>query len=147
VPHLRRLDLVLAGLPFVMLGIHQLGEDLSGMAARVEVIGMCDGFAFAPLLSTVRGEDVLVVSVVEVLVLVKVRLRHSSRDWILRDARRKQVAARQRKRKTMSNNHLPPKRINSILITALSPSRVYICHRICACVVREMRLGEPVLAT
>lgn len=119
-----------------MLSIHQLGEDLSGMAARVEVIGMCDGFAFAPLLSTVSGEDVLVISVVEVLVLVEVRLRHS--DWILR-ARRKQVAVRQRKRKTMPNNRLPPKRIDSILITARSPSRVYICHRVCACVVCEMR--------
>lgn len=81
-----------------MLSIHQLGEDLSGMAARVKVIGMCDGFAFAPLFSTVRGENVLVIRVVEVLVLVEVRLRHSSRDWILR-ARRKQVAVRQRKRK------------------------------------------------
>lgn len=78
--HLRRLDLVLAGLPFVMLSIHQLGEDLSRMAARVEVIGMCDGLAFAPLLTTVCGENVLVVSVVEVLVFVEVRLGHSSRD-------------------------------------------------------------------
>lgn len=110
-PHLRRLDLVLAGLSFVMLGIHQLGKDLSRMAARVEVIGMCDGLAFASLLSAVRGEDVLVVSVVEVLVLVKIRLRHSSRNWIFRDACRKQVAARQRKGKTTSDNHLPPKRI------------------------------------
>lgn len=53
-----------------MLGIHQLGEDLSGMAARVEMIGMRDSLAFAPLLTAVRGEDVLVVIVVEVLVLV-----------------------------------------------------------------------------
>lgn len=49
------------------------------MAARIEVIGMRDGLSFAPLLTAVRGEDVLVVVVVEVLVLVDVRLGHSSR--------------------------------------------------------------------
>lgn len=69
------------------------------MAARVEVIGMRDGLAFAPLLTAVRGEDVLVVIVVEVLVLVEVRLGHSSRGWILGDVCEKQVAARQRKGK------------------------------------------------
>jgi len=69
-------------LPFVVLGVHQLGEKLSGMAARVEVIRVRDSLAFAPLLTAVRGEDVLVVVVVEVLVLVDVCLGHSSRDSI-----------------------------------------------------------------
>lgn len=85
--HRLRLGLV-GGLPFVVLRVHQLGEYLSGMAARIEVIGVRDGLAFAPLLTAVTGEDVLVVVVVEVLVLVAVRLGHSSRDWILRYARR-----------------------------------------------------------
>lgn len=51
------------------------------MAARVEVIRVRNGLAFAPLLAAVRGEDVLVVVVVKVLVLVDVRLGHSSRDF------------------------------------------------------------------
>lgn len=84
-PHLRRLLLALAG-PFVVLGIHQFGENLSGMAARIEVIGMCDGLAFAPLLTAVCSEDVLVVIVVEVLVLVEICLGHSSCYEIFRDA-------------------------------------------------------------
>lgn len=83
--HLRRLDLALAG-PFVVFSIHQFGEDLSGMAARVEVISMRDGFAFAPLLTAVCSEDVLVVIVVEVLVLVEICLGHSSCCEIFGDA-------------------------------------------------------------
>lgn len=65
-----------------MLGVHQLGEDLPGMAARVEVVRVRVGLAFAPLLAAMCGEDVLVVVVVEVLVLVDVRLGHSSRDSV-----------------------------------------------------------------
>lgn len=72
------------------------------MAARVEVIGMCDGLAFAPLLTAVRGEDVLVVIVVEVLVLVEICLGHSSRDGIFWNACEKQVAARQCKAETIN---------------------------------------------
>lgn len=63
-----------------MLGVHHLGENLSGMAARVEVIRVRDSLAFAPLFTAVRGEDMLVVVVVEVFVLVDVCLGHSSRD-------------------------------------------------------------------
>lgn len=66
-----------------MLGVHQLGENLPGMAARVEVIRVRVGLAFAPLLAAMCGEDVLVVVVVEVLVLVDVRLGHRSRRFDL----------------------------------------------------------------
>lgn len=44
-----------------MLGVPQLGEYLSRMAARVKMVGMGDGLAFAPLLTAVTGENVLVV--------------------------------------------------------------------------------------
>jgi len=75
------------------------------MAARVEVIRVRDGLAFAPLLAAVRGEDVLVVVVVEVLVLVDVRLGHSSRDSILGDACEKRVAVRRRLRKVIRSRN------------------------------------------
>lgn len=55
-----------------MLGVHELRQDLSGMAARIEMIGMSVGFAFRSLFATVTGENVLVVIVVEVLVFVDV---------------------------------------------------------------------------
>lgn len=67
------------------------------MAARVEMIGVSDGLAFAPLFTAVTSEDVLVVVVVEVLVLVEIRLGHSSRDWIVDCVRRIQVADVRRK--------------------------------------------------
>lgn len=57
------------------------------MAARIEMIGMRDGLAFAPLLTAVRGEDMLVVVIVEVLVLVDVCLGHSSRGLIAHEER------------------------------------------------------------
>lgn len=60
------------GLSFVVLRVHELGDDFSGMAARIEVVGMRDGFAFAPLFAPVLRENVLSVVVVEVLVLVNV---------------------------------------------------------------------------
>lgn len=63
-----------------MLRVPQLRKYLSGMAARVEVVGVGDGLAFASLLTAVTGENVLVVVVVEVLVLVEMRLGHSSRS-------------------------------------------------------------------
>lgn len=65
-----------------MLGVHQLGEDLSRMATRIEVIRVRVGLSFAPLLAAVCGEDMLVVVVIEMLVLVEMCLRHSSRDSI-----------------------------------------------------------------
>lgn len=55
------------------------------MAARVEMIGMGDSLALASLLTAVRGEDMFIVIVVEVLVLIEMRLGHSSR-LIMRDA-------------------------------------------------------------
>lgn len=82
-----------------MLRVPQLGEYLSGMAARVEVVGVGDGLAFASLLTAVTGENMLVVVVVEVLVLVEMRLGHSSRNWIVGYARRRQVADARRKSK------------------------------------------------
>lgn len=48
------------------------------MAARIKMIRMCKSFAFASLFSTMTGEDMLVVIVIEVLVFVNVIVRHSS---------------------------------------------------------------------
>lgn len=95
--HPYRLRLGLVGLPLVMFRVPQLGEYLSRMAARVEMIGMGDGLTFASLLTTVTGEDMLVVVVVEMLVLVAVRLGHSSHSWFLRYVAGKQVADVRRK--------------------------------------------------
>ena len=74
------LRLGLSNIPFVVLGVHQFGQDLSGMAARIEVICVCQCLAFASLFATVPGEYMLVVIVVEVLVLVNVVVRHSSSE-------------------------------------------------------------------
>ena len=68
----------LSNIPFIVFRIHQFGEDLSGMAARIEMICVCKSLAFASLFSTVTGKDMLVVIVVEVFVFVNVVLRHSS---------------------------------------------------------------------
>jgi len=114
-------------LPFVVLGVHQLGEKLSGMAARVEVIRVRDSLAFAPLLTAVRGEDVLVVVVVEVLVLVDVCLGHSSRDSIYSGtvAERKS-RARRKIRKVLLDWNDSTEEIDSLLVARRSPTRVYI---------------------
>lgn len=56
--------------PFVVGRIYKLGDDLSGMATRIEV-SVSFGFPLRSLFATVTGEDVLVV-VVEVLVFVDV---------------------------------------------------------------------------
>lgn len=74
------------------------------MAARVEVIGVRDGLALAPLLTAVAGEDVLVVVVVEVLVLVAVRLGHSSRDLIPVYARGKSRQVADARREKIKKN-------------------------------------------
>lgn len=66
-------------MPFIMLRVHQFGDDLSGMAARVEMVCVCQGFAFTPLFTAMAREDMLVVIVDEVLVIVNESVRHSSR--------------------------------------------------------------------
>lgn len=84
-----------------MLRVPQLSEYLSGMAARIEVIGVRDGLAFASLLAAVASEDVLVVVVVEVLVLVEMRLGHSSWSWVPWCAQVRSVADARRKSSKM----------------------------------------------
>lgn len=64
------LRLALGDVPFVVLGVHQFGDDLSRMATRVELIRMRRSLPFASLFPTVPGEDVLIVVIVEMLVLV-----------------------------------------------------------------------------
>ncbi len=49
----------------IVLGVHELREDFSGMAVRVEVIRVHSSLSLASLLATVTGVDVLVVVVVE----------------------------------------------------------------------------------
>lgn len=68
----------LSNIPFVVFRIHQFSEDLSGMAARIEMVCVCKSLAFASLFSTVTGKNMLVVIVVEVFVFVNVVVRHSS---------------------------------------------------------------------
>lgn len=62
----------------VALGVHKLRQQFSGMAIRIEVIRVRISFALRSLFAAVRGVDVLVVIVVEVLVFVEVLLRHIS---------------------------------------------------------------------
>ncbi len=71
-----RLRLGLDSLFLVVLGVHELREDFSGMAVRVEVIRVHSSLSLASLLAAVTSVDVLVVVVVEVLVLVKMGFRH-----------------------------------------------------------------------
>lgn len=70
---------------FIMLGVHQLRDDLSGMAARVEVVRVCQRFALTPLFTTMSGENMLVVVVNEMLVIVNGMVRHSS--WLFKIGR------------------------------------------------------------
>jgi len=62
----------------VVVGVHQLGENLAGMARGVEVVGVLGGLLLGALFAAVAGENVLVMVEVVVLVLIiKVRLGHS----------------------------------------------------------------------
>lgn len=122
--------LALARLAFIVLGIHQLGENLPGMAARVKVIRVRIDLAFAPLLTAMCSKDVLVVIVVEMLVLVDVRLGHSSRDSISRGRLWKgSHGATQivRNSTLVEQTRLTRSiRYHSILVARRSPTRVYI---------------------
>lgn len=60
----------------VVLCVHELGDDLSGMAGRVEVVGVLVDLLLGALLAAVSGEDVLVVVEVVVVVLVKESFGH-----------------------------------------------------------------------
>lgn len=60
----------------VALGVHELGDDLPGMPAGVEVVGVLADLFLGALLAAVARVDVLVVLEVVVLVLVEVLLRH-----------------------------------------------------------------------
>lgn len=60
----------------IVRGVGELGDDLSGMAVRVEVVGVLVYFLLGALLAAVAGEDVLVVVKVVVVVLVKESFGH-----------------------------------------------------------------------
>lgn len=60
----------------VVLRVHQLGDDLSGMSGRVEVVGVLVDLLLGALLAAVSREDVLVVVEVVVVVLVKEGFGH-----------------------------------------------------------------------
>lgn len=60
----------------VVLRVHELGDDLSGMSGGVEVVGVLVHLLLGALLAAVAGEDVLVVVKVVVVVLVKESFGH-----------------------------------------------------------------------
>lgn len=60
----------------VVLCIDQLGNDLSGMAGRVEVVGVLAYLLLSALFAAVAGENVLVVIEVVVVVFVEESLGH-----------------------------------------------------------------------
>lgn len=64
--------------PLVVFGVYKFSKNLSGMAARIEVVRVVGNFSFASLLTTVSREYMFVVIVVKVLVLVEVLLGHCS---------------------------------------------------------------------
>ena len=64
------LRLALAVVALVM-SVHELSEELSGMSGGIEVVGVHVSLTLAALLAAVPGVDVLVVIVVKVLVLVE----------------------------------------------------------------------------
>ena len=72
------------------------------MAARIEVICVCQCLAFASLFATVPGEYMLVVIVVEVLVLVNVVVRHSSSENFRKVRLEKNNSRRHRREKILS---------------------------------------------
>lgn len=75
------LHLVFVGL-LVVLCVHQLGDDLPGVARGVEVVGVLVDLLLGALLAAVSREDVLVVVEVVVVVLVKEGFGHIY-VWIL----------------------------------------------------------------
>lgn len=60
----------------IVLRIHQLGEDLSGMTGRIKVVCMIASFLLGALFASVSAEDVFVMIEIVVLILIKLRLRH-----------------------------------------------------------------------
>lgn len=62
----------------IIFCISKLGDDLSGMARWIEVVGVFAYFLFGALFAAVAGEDVLVVVEVVVVVFIKESFRHIS---------------------------------------------------------------------
>lgn len=60
----------------VVVGVHELGQNLSGVARRVEVVGVLAGLLLGTLLAAVARKDVFAMVIVVVLVFIKVCLRH-----------------------------------------------------------------------
>lgn len=56
----------------IVFGVLQFGEDLSGMPAWIEMVGVFSYFFLAPLLAAVSARQVFVIVEVVVLVLVEV---------------------------------------------------------------------------
>lgn len=67
---------MLVGSFLVVFSVHKLGDDLSRMSGRVEVVGVLVDLLLGALLAAVPGEDVLVVVEVVVVVLVKESFGH-----------------------------------------------------------------------
>lgn len=55
----------------VVFGVHEFGDDLSGMAGRVEMVCVYAGLLLGALLAAVTGEDVFVVFEVVVVIFVE----------------------------------------------------------------------------
>lgn len=60
----------------IVLCIDQLGNDLSRMTGRIEMVGVFVHFLFSTLFAAVSGENVLVVVEIVVIVLIKESFRH-----------------------------------------------------------------------
>lgn len=60
----------------VILCVDKFGDDLSGVAGGVEMVGVLVHFLLGALLSTVSGKNVLVVIEVVIIVFVKESLGH-----------------------------------------------------------------------
>lgn len=61
---------------FVILRVDEFGDDLSGVAGGVEMVGVLIHFLLGALFSSVPGENVLVVIEVVIVVFVKETFGH-----------------------------------------------------------------------
>lgn len=59
-----------------MLGVDQLGEQFSGMATRVEMVGMNGCLLFRSLLTAMAAENLFIVGEIVMLVFVEMAFGH-----------------------------------------------------------------------
>ena len=74
---------ILVGLFGILLGVHELGDDLPFVTSRVVMIGVFGGLLLGPLLARVATVHGLVLVEVVVFVLIKVGFRHFSVFYVV----------------------------------------------------------------